>query len=58
MIRVVREDACDGCGVCVNNCPVGILRIKSGKIKVSGPEMCTDCRICIEVCAQRVFEGD
>jgi NAD-dependent dihydropyrimidine dehydrogenase PreA subunit len=58
MIKVVRIEACDGCGVCANNCPVGSLRVEAGKVVTREPEMCTDCRICVEVCPLQVLEAE
>ncbi len=56
MIETVDEELCDGCGVCVENCPVGILRVENGKAKVSKAHMCTDCSLCREVCPRQALQ--
>lgn len=56
MIGTVDEGLCDGCGVCVENCPVCILRVENGRVRVTKPDLCTDCRICGEVCPKQVVE--
>jgi NAD-dependent dihydropyrimidine dehydrogenase PreA subunit len=55
MVEAVNEESCDGCGVCVENCPVFILRVTNGKVGITNPAMCTDCRICMEVCPKQVL---
>lgn len=52
----VNGDGCEACGVCVENCPVGILRVENGKVKITDPPSCTRCRICREVCPGRAFD--
>lgn len=54
-METVRIESCDGCGVCVENCPVLILKVVDGKVRIADPEMCTDCRICMEVCPRQVL---
>ena len=42
---------CDGCGSCVDACPVeGVLGVKSKKVALVKPEECLDCRACEAVC--------
>jgi ferredoxin len=55
MMEAVQKESCDGCGVCVENCPVFILRVFHGKVMMTNPEMCTQCCICTEVCPKQVF---
>jgi len=56
MINIVAIEKCDGCGVCVDNCPTEVLGIVDEKVKVIDSEMCTDCRICMQVCPYGVLE--
>lgn len=56
MIDIVAIAECDGCGVCVDNCPTEVLGIEGEKVKVIDSEMCTDCRVCMQVCPYGVLE--
>ena len=54
------ERTCDGCGACVERCPVGLLELVGGKVKIKELERCTLCRACVEACARKAVrvEGD
>ncbi|RPI36946.1 MAG: DNA-directed RNA polymerase subunit D [Methanoregulaceae archaeon] len=46
------SDACDACGLCVDECPRGILEVKGKKVQVVNgktPE-CSMCRLCERAC--------
>lgn len=45
------SDACVGCGLCVNKCPMGNLSIKDGKAVSAG--RCTMCYRCISSCPKQ-----
>ena len=59
MIKLVEDDRCKSCGLCVAYCPQNCLKIGK-KINVGGykiPEhtdasMCTSCGICYLVCPE------
>ncbi|MGB9810071.1 MAG: 4Fe-4S binding protein [Caldanaerobacter sp.] len=42
----VREGWCKGCGICVEFCPVKVLTIKDGKVKLIDEDKCIKCGIC------------
>jgi DNA-directed RNA polymerase subunit D len=46
------SDACDACGMCVDECPRGILVIKGKKVEVSAGKLqeCSMCRLCERAC--------
>ncbi len=54
------KETCDGCGDCVDMCPVKILSVKGKKVEVSEPEACTLCNTCVEICPRDGIsvEGD
>lgn len=54
---VVNENYCKGCGICVENCPQGVLALDMEHITPKGyhpaaliAEGCTGCGICAVVC--------
>jgi DNA-directed RNA polymerase subunit D len=46
------EANCDGCGLCIDECPRSILEKKSGKVSVVDGklESCSLCRLCEKAC--------
>jgi len=47
---------CDGCGVCVESCPFGVLAIKDKKVIIVTPEACHNCQVCIQICPNRAIK--
>lgn len=49
----VDETRCKGCGLCVNACPKGIIRLAPGRINAKGysPAELTDAAACIACAA-------
>ena len=56
MIKIVNAESCDGCGVCVDNCPTEVLGIVNEKVEIIDSELCTDCMVCMHVCPYGVLE--
>ncbi len=48
MIRI-DETRCDGCGLCVEACPTGAIRLVEGVARVD-PNRCRGCEVCLEAC--------
>jgi ferredoxin len=48
MPATVDENRCDGCGSCIEECPMGAIELDD-KAYVDA-EICTDCENCVEVC--------
>ena len=47
----INADSCEGCGQCVDLCPVHILGMEGDKAIVSGDAMeCMGCETCTGVC--------
>jgi DNA-directed RNA polymerase subunit D len=46
------SDICDGCGMCVEECPREILAVKGKKVEVIGGKLpdCSMCRLCERAC--------
>jgi NAD-dependent dihydropyrimidine dehydrogenase PreA subunit len=45
---VVIDERCDGCGMCVDECPVGAIELNN--IVWVDSDICTDCGSCIDAC--------
>lgn len=48
MIRI-DETRCNGCGLCVEACPTGAIRLVEGMARVE-QGLCRACEACLEVC--------
>ncbi|MFC1594792.1 indolepyruvate ferredoxin oxidoreductase subunit alpha [Candidatus Omnitrophota bacterium] len=51
MAVTVDLEKCNGCGQCVEICPVSALKIENGKARVNKSE-CVDCENCVDECPQ------
>lgn len=48
MPAVVDKNKCDGCGTCVDECPVGAIELND--YAIVDEEICTECGSCVDVC--------
>ncbi len=46
---------CDGCGKCIEVCPVEGIKLEKGKAGVT--EQCVDCETCISVCPNQAIRS-
>jgi len=46
----IDNHTCDGCGTCVDNCPVNVFEIVDGKSKAVNVSDCLICRACEVQC--------
>ncbi len=47
----VEADACTGCGVCLDDCPMEALSLDQAAVAVVNAEACIGCGVCAQVCA-------
>jgi len=49
---IVIDEQCDGCGMCSDDCPRGVLAIEKGKVSVveGKLEECSLCKLCERAC--------
>ncbi len=49
MIPIIDEEACTGCGKCIEVCPPRAIELTEGKAGVD-EEFCEECGICAAAC--------
>lgn len=54
----INEDLCVGCGVCVDDCPVGAITLKENRKAVIDEDECIRCGQCHEVCPEEAVRHD
>jgi ferredoxin len=52
------EDECSACGICVDECPEGVLEVAGDTVKVVAEDDCTGCEACLEACPMGAVEID
>lgn len=53
MISIDRQ-ACNGCGLCVEICPTGALKLVDNLIQVDN-SLCQECDLCVDTCPQNAL---
>ena len=48
----INEDLCNGCGVCIPDCPEGALQVIDGKARLISDLFCDGLGACIKACPQ------
>mgnify|MGYP003882171501 CR=1 FL=1 len=48
----INLDLCDGCGICVENCPSQAVAMIDGRPVIVRPEDCAYCGDCENLCPQ------
>lgn len=54
----INEDLCVGCGVCVDDCPVGAITQEANQKTVIDDDACIRCGRCHEVCPEEAVRHD
>ena len=55
-VITVDEERCEGCGECVDTCPVAIFELNGEKAVIAGsPDDCLGCESCVSVCAREAI---
>jgi heterodisulfide reductase subunit A len=52
---LVREESCDGCGLCVDGCPPGAISISSNRAEIN-EALCKGCGSCIASCPRGALD--
>jgi 2-oxoglutarate ferredoxin oxidoreductase subunit delta len=59
---VIDVDACKGCSLCIDACPVNVLVMTDQQVNVKGYRFpllkagCTGCKACSQICPDFVFQ--
>jgi NAD-dependent dihydropyrimidine dehydrogenase PreA subunit len=51
-IIIIDQEKCNGCGLCVSDCPEGALRIIDGKARLIGDLLCDGLGACMKTCPE------
>jgi len=56
----VDEDACVGCGACLESCPADpvVFEMVDDVSKVAHPDACIECGACVDACPVDAIELD
>jgi NAD-dependent dihydropyrimidine dehydrogenase PreA subunit len=52
----VDDNACNGCGLCVKDCPMHVYELRESLSVPVHPENCMGCLSCHEICPAQALE--
>ncbi len=55
MAAQVDKEACTGCGICVDECPVEAIKLVDDKATVD-EDACTECGQCVDACPNEAIK--
>jgi Pyruvate/2-oxoacid:ferredoxin oxidoreductase delta subunit len=51
--RETDAEKCISCGVCVKDCPMGLIKMEKGQLPVINLDKCTGCGLCLRHCGKK-----
>lgn len=54
-VRIQKSENCVGCGICVLVCPMDVLRLEKGCVRIAYPQECMCCAGCEMECPGNVL---
>ncbi|NIQ39469.1 MAG: ferredoxin [Proteobacteria bacterium] len=51
----VDYESCDFCGVCVDVCPMQIIKIKEHIVEIKDRDSCMECQLCEVECSKQAL---
>ena len=52
MAVLIDQEKCNGCGLCVDACPLQAISLENDKAKVD-KDACTECGQCVDECPNK-----
>jgi NAD-dependent dihydropyrimidine dehydrogenase PreA subunit len=46
----IDPDKCNGCGLCVTDCPTGAVAMQGSRAVIARPDLCSYCADCEDIC--------
>ena len=50
----IDQEKCNGCGLCVDACPLQVISLENDKAKVD-QDACTECGQCVDECPNKAI---
>jgi ferredoxin len=53
----IDREKCDGCEICVDECPVEAISLNDDNIAEIDDEECVECGTCVDLCPKNAISG-